>query len=49
MQTAAEILESAQQTLRLEAEAINAIAQFVNNSFAELVLHIHQSKGRLVI
>jgi len=49
MQTAAEILESAQQTLRLEAEAINAIAQFVNNSFAELVLHIHPSKGRLVI
>lgn len=49
MQTAAEILDSAQQTLRLEAEAIHSIAQYVNNSFAELVLLIHQSRGRLVI
>jgi len=49
MQTAAEILDSAQQTLRLEAEAITAIAQLVNDTFAELVLHIHQSKGRMVI
>ena len=49
MQTVAEILDSAQQTLRLEAEAISAIAQLVNPSFAELVLHIHQSSGRLVV
>ena len=43
------ILKTALETLELEAESISGLTAFIDESFADIVALIYESKGRLVI
>lgn len=43
------IVENAKATIRLQSQAIAALTDLMNESFAAIVQLIHESKGRLVI
>jgi arabinose-5-phosphate isomerase len=46
---AREILESAERTIRLEAEALTGLIPTLDAHFVDAVRKVHQSKGRLVV
>lgn len=43
------LLKIAVQTIRLEAESVAGLVDFINNSFQQAVQTIHNCKGRLII
>ncbi|PQJ10600.1 D-arabinose 5-phosphate isomerase [Flavipsychrobacter stenotrophus] len=43
------VLASALETIRLEAESVSKLADYINASFAEAVRVIHEAKGRVVV
>lgn len=49
MRTTEEILDSAKNTIRVEAEAISALSNRVNDDFAKIVAHILNLKGRVIV
>jgi len=44
-----DILESGKKTLKIEADALSALAKSIDNKFVDVVNTIHQAKGRLVV
>jgi arabinose-5-phosphate isomerase len=46
---AADILTTAIQAIRSEAQSVEALAAFIDNNFEKTVIAIHQSKGRIII
>ena len=48
MQTS-DILDIAERTIRLEAEALTGLLSSLNDDFADAVKKVHESKGRLVV
>jgi arabinose-5-phosphate isomerase len=44
-----DILESGKKTLKIEADALSALAKSLDNKFVDVVNTIHQAKGRLVV
>ncbi|MFT7298908.1 MAG: arabinose-5-phosphate isomerase [Sphingobacteriales bacterium] len=49
MKSSKEIISIASQTLMLEAEAITKLSQRLNDSFASIVQHLLNSKGRVIV
>lgn len=49
MKTTNEIIDSAKNTIHVEAEAIAALSNRINNDFAKIVVHILNLKGRVII
>jgi len=45
----ADIITTAIQTIRSEAQSVEALAAFINDDFEKTVTAIHQSKGRIII
>ena len=45
----ADILTTAIQTIRSEAESVEALAQFIDDNFEKTVGAIHENKGRVII
>ncbi len=45
----ADILTIAIQTIRSEAQSVEALAAFINEDFKKAIAAIHQSKGRIII
>ena len=43
------IIHIAKQTISLEAQSVTALQGYIDDSFAEIVLQILNSKGRLVV
>lgn len=43
------IIHTAKQTISLEAESVALLQEYIDESFAEIVEHILESKGRLVV
>lgn len=43
------VLKQALETIRLEAQSITQLEPYINDSFAEAVRTIHESKGRVVV
>ncbi|MEO9953553.1 KpsF/GutQ family sugar-phosphate isomerase [Nonlabens sp.] len=43
------VLEVARRTIRTEAQAITDLVDGIDSAFAKAVLHIHHSKGRVII
>lgn len=43
------VLEVARRTIRIEAQAINDLVDGIDSAFAKAVVHIHHSKGRVII
>ena len=46
---AAQIIDNAKRTLHMEAQAVEALQDFVNNSFVEAVELLHHMTGRAVV
>lgn len=44
-----DILDIAERTIRLEAEALTGLLSTLNDDFADAVKKVHESKGRLVV
>lgn len=49
MKSKKSIIESAIATLKMEAEAINNLLQYINDDFAEVVQRILNCKGRVIV
>ncbi len=43
------ILETARQTIKIESETLSALESSINDDFVNVVKHVFQSKGRVVI
>lgn len=43
------ILSTARKTIRLEAESVEALCSYIDETFAEVVVKILESKGRLIV
>ncbi|MDQ3190065.1 MAG: KpsF/GutQ family sugar-phosphate isomerase [Bacteroidota bacterium] len=49
MKTTDEIIQIAVATLKTEAAAVDKIAEYVDNTFADCVKYIHNSTGRVIV
>jgi len=43
------VLQQALETIRLEAESVTKLADYINDSFIEAIRVIHEAKGRVVV
>ncbi|MCW3120576.1 MAG: arabinose 5-phosphate isomerase [Flavipsychrobacter sp.] len=43
------VIKQALETIRLEAESVTKLADYINDSFLEAIRVIHESKGRVVV
>lgn len=49
MSTAENIRQQALDTIKLQAQSVSGLEQFINNAFTEVVQMVHNAKGRVVI